>query len=102
MPMRVTHSSTTGPPFPPHSNSHPYRPPSMSGQSIQSCISVCQGGVGKYAWVPWGGWREGCHKVLDPEFLIHPQIQGGDQSLGSFFSYLLPQFNLLLKSTIGS
>lgn len=57
MPLRVTHSpSTTGSPFPPHSNSESPLPPSTCGQPMQSCISERQGGVGKECLGSLGGW----------------------------------------------
>lgn len=86
MPIRVTHSSTTGSPFLPHGNRESPLPTRPTPVASPSKSASQYGGGGE--WAPWGGCREGRSKVLDPEFLLHPQIWGGDQE----FRVTLPLF----------
>ena len=59
VPMRVTHSSTTGPPFPPHSNSESPLPPPLHEWAVHSKPHLSMPEWGGEICLGSLGWLEG-------------------------------------------
>ena len=106
MTIRVTHSSsTTGSPFPPHSDSEsplPRAPPPHVGSPFKAASQDARVGWGRMPGFPGvvGGRAAAKFWILSSFYTL--KLGVGTRSLESLFSYLLPQFNLPSKPTIGS
>lgn len=105
MPIRVTHSSsTTGSPFPPHSNSESPLPTGLTpvGSPFKAASQYARVRWGRNAWFPGvvAGRAAAKFWILSSFYTLKFGV--GTRSLGSLFAYLLPQFDLSSKPTIGS